>query len=35
VNLSGAEVPVDGEVLLASTPLVRDLLPPDAAVWLG
>jgi alpha-glucosidase len=35
VNLSGAEVPVRGEVLLASAPLVSDRLPSEAAVWLG
>jgi hypothetical protein len=33
VNLSGHPVPVIGPVLLASEPIVDDLLPSQAAVW--
>ncbi len=34
VNISDRAVAVEGQLLLASDPVVRDLLPPDTAVWL-
>ena len=36
VNLSAqpAELPADAEVLISSSPLDHDVLPPDTAAWL-